>query len=140
MGMICAKIRLVAFRYQRSEDIGYFDTFTATSTAASIRLFLAMGVKEGLPSSHFDTEQAIVRSGIDTDIYLRLTPGTGPLSQNSVILNKESYSLKQASRRWLILVTSRPESFGFEQPLSDPCVDRLFEKNDNKKLKMAVIA
>lgn len=50
--------------------------------------------------SHFDTEQDFVRLDIDTEIYSRLPPRCGPLSQKVLMLKKANYGSKQASRRW----------------------------------------
>lgn len=37
-------------------------------------------------------------------------------------------------------MSPEPESFGFEQSLSDPCVYRLFEQDSNENPKMIVTA
>lgn len=103
-------------------------------------LLLVTALKEGLHLSYFDIEQAFGRSGIDADICLRLPPGRGSLSQKLVGLKKTIYALKQANTKWIVLMFSQIESFGFEQSLSDPCVYRLFEKGSNTGLKVIVTA
>lgn len=117
-----------------------FKTFTVTPRAAPIPLLLAAAIKEGLPLDHFDTEQAFVRSDIDAENDLRLPPGCGPLSQKIVKLNKGVYRFRQASRSWPLLLSSKLESFVFDQSLLDPCVFRPFAEGSKHKLTLVVIA
>lgn len=50
--------------------------------------------------THLDSEQAFVRSDLDTEMYLRLSPGYGSILHTVARLNTSLYGLKQVSHAW----------------------------------------
>ena len=81
---------------------------------------------------HFDAEQAFVQSNIDTDIFMRMPPGSGSLSGKVVKLNKSLYGLKQSARSWHDHLVSTLRKIGFEQYDSEPCLLRLMNKSTGR--------
>ena len=83
--MVKAKARLVAKGFSQQEGVDYFDTFAPTPSTSSIRFVVAVAIENDLNLNHFDAEQPFVQSKLDTDIYLRMPPGCGELSEHGTI-------------------------------------------------------
>ena len=125
--VVKAKARLVAKGFSQREGIDYFETFSPTPSASSIRLLAAIACELDLDLYHFDAEQAFVQSKLDCDVFIRLPQGCRDMSGKVVRLNRSLYGLKQASRQWYHHLGQCLERLGFEQCLADPCVLRLME-------------
>lgn len=74
-----------------------FDMFARTAFATSNRLVAAIVNKLDWDLWHVDVDQAFFQSKLDTDIYLRLPPGCGPVSDKMGRLNKAFYGLRQVA-------------------------------------------
>ncbi|CAN0051842.1 unnamed protein product [Sphacelaria rigidula] len=94
-----AKARLVARGFEQRFAVGYFETFAATTSMASINLVMAVAVQEEWPLYHFDVTQAFVQAEMDTDVYMRLPEGFSVLTDVTVKLEKSIYGIKQAGRQ-----------------------------------------
>ncbi|CAB1108760.1 unnamed protein product [Ectocarpus sp. CCAP 1310/34] len=69
-------------------------------TFAPAKMLAALACELNLDLCHFDIEQAIVRSELEEDVYMRLPQGCGALSGMIVKLGQSLYGLRQASRQW----------------------------------------
>ena len=125
-----AKARLVAKGYNQVEGVDYFDMFAPTASTTSTRVVAAMACKLDWDMRHLDVGQALIKSELDTEIFLRLPPGCGWLSGKVVRLNKSLYGLKQSGRSWYKLLSSTLVECGFEQCLVDSCVFRLMVNDE----------
>ncbi|CAM9900331.1 unnamed protein product [Sphacelaria rigidula] len=89
----------------------------------SIKLAMAVAVQRGWPLYHFDVNQAFVRAKMDTNVFMKLPEGCGPLTGSTVRLEKSIYGVKQAGRQWsLLLNKTLMEDAGMQQSKADPCV------------------
>ena len=75
-----AKARLVARGFGQRYAVDYFETFAATPAMSSIKLVMAVAVQEGWPLYHFDVAQAFVRAKMDTNVFMKLPNGCGPVT------------------------------------------------------------
>ena len=99
-----AKVRMVAMGYSQIERVYYFETFALTASATSNRLVTAMACRLDWDLRHLGVDQAFIHSELDTDVYLRLSPGCRSVSGKVVILNKALRGLKQIGRAWYRLL------------------------------------
>lgn len=90
--------RLVARVCTQRPDIDFGELYAPTVAVPSVRLLAAMTCEQDLAFSHFDVEQAFVRSELDQRIFTRFPPDCGSLSGMVVRLSKHLYRLKEASR------------------------------------------
>ncbi|CAN0482629.1 unnamed protein product, partial [Discosporangium mesarthrocarpum] len=122
MGIVTrAKARLVAKGFRQKSGIYYFETFAPTPASSTVRLLAAIANECDLEMIHLDAEQAFIQADIDAEVYVRLPPGCGALTNTIVRLNRALYGCKQSSRAWNIHLTSTLKSFGFDQSKADPC-------------------
>ncbi|CAB1120053.1 unnamed protein product [Ectocarpus sp. CCAP 1310/34] len=122
--IVKAKARLVAKGFKQKYGVDYLETFSPTANAASFRLVVALACKYNLELLHWDIEQAFVQSELDHEVFMKMPPGCGSMSEKVVRLNKSLYGLKQASRTFYKRLVSELKRIGFEQSMSDPCVLR----------------
>lgn len=54
----------------------------------SIKIVMAVSVQEGLPLYHFDVTQALERAAMDTNVFMKLQAGCGPLMGTTVGLER----------------------------------------------------
>ena len=95
-----AKVRVVAEGYSQVEGIDDFDTFAPAASTTSNRLVAATACKLNWNLRHLDVDQSFIQSELDTEIFLRLPPGCGPLSGKVVRLYKALW----AEAEWSLVV------------------------------------
>ncbi|CAN0053474.1 unnamed protein product, partial [Sphacelaria rigidula] len=123
-----AKARLVARGFGQRYAVDYFETFAATPAMTSIKLVIAVAVQRGWPLYHFDVIQAFLLAKMDTNVFMKLPEGCGPLTGSTVRLEKSIHGVKQAGRQWsLLLNKTLIEDVGMPQSKADPCVYKLEE-------------
>ncbi|CAB1113291.1 unnamed protein product [Ectocarpus sp. CCAP 1310/34] len=81
-----AKARLVAKGFKQKHGVDYFETFSPTAHAASIRLLVALACKYDLELLHLDIEQAFVQSELDHEVFMRLPPGCDSMTGKTRVL------------------------------------------------------
>ena len=87
--MVKAKATLAAKGFKQKHGVDYFETFSPTANAASIRLIVALACKVDWELLHLDIEQAFVQSELDHEVFMKLPQGCGSMSGKIVRLNKE---------------------------------------------------
>ncbi|CAM9459048.1 unnamed protein product [Sphacelaria rigidula] len=126
-----AKARLVARGFGQRFAVDYFETFAATPAVTSIKLVMAVAVQREWPLYHLDVTQAFVRAKMDTNVFMKLPKGCGPLTGSTVRLEKSIYGVKRAGRqRSLLLSKPLMEDVKMAQSKADPCVYRLEERGE----------
>ena len=122
------KARLVARGFSQVHTVGYSETYALTPAASSVKLLVAIAVKNDWELRQLDVKQAFIQADLDFNVFMKLPDGCGDKSGKVVKLNKSVYGLKQAGRRWAIhLGGVIVRKIGMEQCKADPCVFRLIK-------------
>ena len=126
---------MVAKGFTQMPNVDYHETTSPTPASALVKIIAVAANELGLPVFHLDVSQAFVQAPLAEEIYMRLPPGCGELSGKIVRLLKSQYGLKQAGRKWyLLLVMWLVEMVRMEQCKAEPCIFR--NMIDNKVLLM----
>ncbi len=116
------KARLCCRGFQQVEGLHYDEVFAPTIRHASVRLELAMIVREGLAARQFDFKAAYLNAPLDKPLLMR-APAGYPIRSGMVLrLLKALYGLRQAGKCWNDAVTKGLKALGFRACLYDPCV------------------
>ncbi|MBW0504584.1 hypothetical protein O181_044299 [Austropuccinia psidii MF-1] len=108
------KARLVARGFNQQQGVDCFQTYAPTASMSSLRLLLALGVKNGWRMECFDISGAYLHSPLDEDIYVEAPIEIRPDLEGKVMkLQKAMYGLKQAGRCWWLHFKSILVELGF---------------------------
>ena len=118
------KCRLVAQGLWQVEGVHYTEKYSPTPATASIRMFLAIAATKDGELRLFDAEQALLKAGIDEEIYIEIPEEFQEFPGAVERLNKAIYGLVQAERCWNNKFCDDMTTIGFEQAKVDPCVIR----------------
>ncbi|KAL6152339.1 hypothetical protein ACJQWK_04811 [Exserohilum turcicum] len=113
------KARLVV-RGDQQRNITSQDTYAATLTGRSFRLFMAIAAKYDLEVKQFDVTNAFVHARLDRDVYMRMPhgyqkPGT------ILKLQKALYGLRISPALWQRDFTATLTKLGFQTVPHEPC-------------------
>lgn len=82
----------------------------------TIKTMLAIGVQKGWFIYQLDVNNAFLHGDLHEEVYMKLSPGLQPNTENQVCrLSRSLYGLKQASRQWNTKLTNALISIGFSQ-------------------------
>ena len=124
--IVKSKARLVARGFSQMHTADFLETYAPTPAASSVKLLVAIAVKNDWQLRQLDVKQAFIQADLDFNVFIKLPDGCGDKSGKVVKLNKSVYGLKQASRRWAMhLGDVIVRKMGMEQCKVDPCVFRL---------------
>jgi hypothetical protein len=125
------KARLTAKGYSQKPGIDFNETFSPVARFVSIRLILALSVRERFILWQYDVESAFPNAPLEDNIHIYMEPPEElNLSKGSFLrLRRALYGLKQASREWNILISNYLISLGFIQLISDSCVYKQIRNN-----------
>lgn len=70
--LVKANARLAVKGFNQVEGFDFFEIFAPTPNAAPIRLVPVLACKLDRDLDHFDVEQAVVQSELDSEVYTRL--------------------------------------------------------------------
>ena len=119
------RARLVVQGFEQKYGIDYEETFSPTTKANSLRLFLYFVLLYDMTLPvHLDAVKAYMNSDIDTDIwvYPPKDPNEIFFKRGTVFkLKKALYGLKQSGRLWHKLVDNMLKNLGFQNLQSEPC-------------------
>ena len=102
------------------------ETYAPTPAASSVKLLVAIAVKNDWELRQLDVKQAFMQADLDFNVFSELPDGCGDKSGKVVKLNKSVYGLKQAGRGWAMhLGDVIVPKIGMERCKADPCVFRL---------------
>ena len=120
------KARLVARGFSQVHTVDFLETYAPTPAASSVKLLVAIAVKNDWELRQLDVKQAFIQADLDFNVFARLPDGCGDKSGKVVKLNKSVHGLKQAGRRWAMhLGDVIVRKIGMEQCKADPRVFRL---------------
>ena len=94
------KARLVARGFSQVHTVDFLETYAPTPAASSVKLLVAIAVKNNWGLRQLDVKQAFIQADLDFNVFMKLRDGCGGKSGKVVKLNKSVNSLKQADRRW----------------------------------------
>ena len=78
------------------------ETYAPTPAASSVKLLVAIAVKNDWELRQLDVKQAFIQAELDFNVFMKLPDGCGDKSGKAVKLNKSVYGLKQAGRHCAI--------------------------------------
>jgi hypothetical protein len=119
------RARLVVQGFEQRYGIDYDETFSPTTKANSLRLFLYFVLLYDMTLPiHLDAVKAYMNSDIDTDIWVY--PPNDPdeiFFKRGMLfkLKKALYGLKQSGRLWHKLIDEMLKKLGFKNLKSEPC-------------------
>ena len=116
------KARLVARGFTQKKGIDYEETFSPTPKFTTIRLVIAIAVRQGMALTQMDFTTAFLNGTLDEEIYMAQAPGYVKDENQVYKLLKSLYGLKQASRAWNVTFNSFMIKVGFKQCESDLCL------------------
>ena len=94
------KARLVARGFSQVHTVHFLETYAPTPAASSVKLLVAIAVKNDWELRQLDVKQAFIQADLDFNVFMKLPDGCGDKNGKVVKLNKSMYGLKQAGRRW----------------------------------------
>jgi len=119
------RARLVVQGYSQQWGIDFDETFSPTTRANTLRLYLYLVLLFDMTLPvHLDAVKAYMNSDIDTDIwvYPPKDPSETFFKRGSIYkLKKALYGLKQAGRLWHKLAEKMLFDLGFKNLKSEPC-------------------
>ena len=116
------KARLVAKGFHQEEGIDYHETFSPVIKATTIRLLLALAIRNHWHIRQLDISNAFLHGDLHELIYMDQPPGfQDPQQPHHVCqLRKSLYGLKQAPREWYHKLTGQLLQLGFNGSKTDP--------------------
>ena len=116
------KARLVARGFTQRPGIDYFDTFSPVARLASFRAILAMAARNDWEVHTFDFNGTYLNGKLDDDEEIYMQPPPGYESQGELVkrLLKSLYGLKQAGRKWYLVLYRALIELGFTVNAVDP--------------------
>ena len=120
------KARLVARDCSQVHTVDFLETYAPTPAGSSLKLLVAIAVKNDWELRQLDVKQAFIQADLDFNVFMKLPDDCGDRSGKVVKHDKSVYGLKEAGRRWAMhLGDVIVRKIGMEQCKADPCVFRL---------------
>ncbi|KAI0993828.1 Retrovirus-related Pol polyprotein from transposon TNT 1-94, partial [Podosphaera aphanis] len=114
------KARLVAQGFSQIYGVDYFDTYSPTLRADSLRILLAVATFLDWEIDQIDVKTAYLEGDLDEVIFMKSPDGLA--GTKFVQVNKALYGLKQSGRAWYDKLNTRLLSLDFKRSHSDQCV------------------
>ena len=93
------KARLVARGFSQVHIVDFLETYAPTLAASSVKLLVAIAVKNDWELRQLDVKQAFIQADLDFNVFMKFPDSCGDKSGKVVKLNKSVYGLRQAGRR-----------------------------------------
>ena len=112
--------------YTQKEGIDYDETFSPVAMLESIRILLSIAAHYNYKIWQMDVKTAFLNENLEEEINMIQPEGFIAKNQEYMVckLKRSIYGLKQASRSWNIIFDQAIKSFGIEQNLDEPCVQK----------------
>jgi hypothetical protein len=116
------KIRLVAKRFQQTQEIDYLEIFAPIVRWSTIRFILSLAARRQWKLRHMDVVTAFLSGLIKEDIYLEIPEGFEEYGNPTKVLklNRALYGLKQAPRVWYERIDTWLRNQGLIRSKNDP--------------------
>ena len=124
------KARLVAKGFQQKPGLDYEETYAPVAKLATIRIILAVGVREGFFFHQMDVKTAFLHGELKETIYISAPDGVAASPGTACRLRKSLYGLKQSPRCWNQKFTSQIEKLGFVRSKRDYCLYVRYQDGD----------
>ena len=139
------KARIVAKGYSQRKGVDFNDTYATTPKLSTMRYFIMIAAREGLPMYEFDIKAAYLNADLEEEIYATPPLGMERQDENGEQmvwrLKKALYGLKQSGNRWMVRFTAVLRKLGMTQSRADTSlwyrIDRtmiLFVHTDDGKV------
>jgi len=116
------KARLVAQGFKQVYGLDYDETWAPTARSNSIRLIVAMAVRDRSRLRLIDIKNAFLNAPLNKHrIYVEPPAGYAPVGK-VWLLRKALYGLKQAGKEWCEELNRTLSGIGFRRSQADPCV------------------
>ena len=133
------KVRLVAKGFEQVEGVHYGETYAPTLKHTTFRAILAVAAQQDLVLHQMDVDTAFLIPQLPAQESISMLPPPGfaeiaaevgfPIKHDeTLLLLKCIYGLKQASRYWNSTLSGIIIEFGFMQSKADPCLFMKFIK------------
>jgi Reverse transcriptase (RNA-dependent DNA polymerase) len=119
------KARLVAKGFTQEFGVDYHETFSPVVRYTSIRLLIALAVKNGLKIHQMDVVTAYLQSDLAETVFMEQPDGYHDGSKRVCRLKKSIYGLKQAGKNW----NAELKLLGLKKSKLDPCVYHKRDEN-----------
>lgn len=118
------KARLVAKGYVQRKGIDYNEVFVPVARIETIRLLLALSVKENWEVHHLDVKSAFLNGDLLEEVYVVQPEGFTKEGQEQKVykLLKALYGLRQAPRAWNAKLDKCLKDLGFKRCLHEQAV------------------
>jgi transposase InsO family protein len=117
------KARLVARGFRQIEGIDYDATFSSVLSYKSLRIICAIANQLDLELKVMDVETAFLNAPLEEKIFILRPEGFSTAKDPVLLVKKQLYGLKQASRGWNHYLVDVLTSIGFIQcKYSDDCI------------------
>ena len=127
------KARLVAMGNTQTRGVDYKDTFSPVVKIQSLRVMIAISLRDDLIIEQTDVDTAYLNADIDIENYMQMPEGYEEFDDNNhpyaLELTKSLYGLHQSGREWNKHIVKFLISIGFMQATSDPCL--FYRKQDS---------
>ena len=88
------KARLVGRGFSRVHTVDFLETYAPTPAASSVKLLVAIAVKNDWEVRQLDVKQAFIQADLDFNVFKKIPDGCGDKSGKVVRLNKSVYGLR----------------------------------------------
>ncbi|PKU80692.1 Retrovirus-related Pol polyprotein from transposon TNT 1-94 [Dendrobium catenatum] len=127
------KARLVAHGNHQEFGLDYTETFSPVAKLPTIRILLAIALKNNWKVQQLDVANAFLHGNLDEIVYMKQPHGFEDNTNPDYVcrLHKAIYGLKQAPRQWYNVFTSTLVDMGFTHSSADPSL-LIFRKQDTQ--------
>ena len=117
------KAWLVAQGFSQKFGCDYNETFSRVIRFESVRMMIALAVKNGLKLHQMDVTTAFLNGELEEEVYMKQPEGFVFKGQERLVckLKRSIYGLKQSPRCWNSALDNYLK-MGFIQAMSDPCL------------------
>lgn len=111
------KARLVAKEYAQEHELDYEEVFAPVTRLETVRMLLALSVKNSWQVHHLDVKTAFLNGEITEDVFVAQPEGFEISGKEHMVykLVKALFGLKQAPRAWYAKLNHSLESLGFKR-------------------------
>jgi len=125
------KARIVVQGCQQKLNDSYFNTYSPTALADSLRITIAVAAIKKWNLKQIDIQAAYLNASLEEKIYVKIPEGDKNFGTGKAwLLRKALYGLKQAGRVWNQDITSYLKSIGLVQYKSDKCLFGIHNKHN----------
>ena len=89
------KARQAGRGFSQVHTVGFLETYAPTPAASSVKLLVAIAVKNDWELRQLDVKQAFIQADLDFNVFMKLPDGCGDKSDKVVKLMKSVYGLNK---------------------------------------------